>query len=121
MTQKKLAVTALLYNELGEILLVSRKDNHADFGLPGGKVDEGETLEQAIIREVQKETGLELSNLRPIFNREDGEYHCTTFTGDHTGTIQTPEKGVVKWSTFEELKRGCFGEYNALLEKSLSN
>jgi 8-oxo-dGTP diphosphatase len=42
------------------ILAVSRKDDPNAFGLPGGKVEHGETEEQAARRELLEETGVEL-------------------------------------------------------------
>jgi len=44
-------------NDAGEILLHRRADNHL-WALPGGTMDIGETLAQAIIREGHEETGL---------------------------------------------------------------
>ncbi|MBZ9633644.1 NUDIX hydrolase [Clostridium sp. FP1] len=48
----------LIYNkETEQVLLVHNKDVNS-WSMPGGKVEEGETLEQAAIREVKEETGL---------------------------------------------------------------
>jgi 8-oxo-dGTP diphosphatase len=56
------AVSALVIRG-GEVLLVRRGKtpylNH--WSLPGGGVEPGETLEQAVRREVREETGLEIS------------------------------------------------------------
>jgi len=116
---KKRAVTILLHNDDGDILAVSRKNDINDFGLPGGKIDEGETEEQAIIRETKEETGLDVSNLRPFFVREDGEYISTTFIGNYSGEISTSEKGKVIWTNFDKIKKGSFGKYNEQLETYL--
>jgi len=59
-----LAVRVLLTNEDGKILILKRstdsKTNPGKWELPGGKVDQGEAFDQALIREVLEETGLKI-------------------------------------------------------------
>lgn len=51
-------VYCLIYNkETEQVLMVYNKDVNS-WSMPGGAVEEDETLEQAAIREVQEETGL---------------------------------------------------------------
>ena len=52
-------------NDAGEILLHRRTDNQL-WSLPGGKMEIGETLAQAIIRECHEETGLQVEPERIV-------------------------------------------------------
>ena len=58
--EPRLAVGAVVLREDGAVLLVRRARPPAvgSWTLPGGKVEPGETPEQAIAREVLEETGL---------------------------------------------------------------
>ncbi len=49
------AAGGVVSDETGKILVIFRRDS---WDLPKGKIDEGETPEQAAIREVEEETGL---------------------------------------------------------------
>lgn len=49
----------------GRVVLVQRKDDDS-WGLPGGLVDWGETIEQAAMREVAEETGLTVVSIRRL-------------------------------------------------------
>jgi len=60
-----LAVRALITDDDGKILIIKRssesKTNPDKWELPGGKVDQGEPFDQALIREVKEETNLNIS------------------------------------------------------------
>ena len=116
MQGKPLAATVLIIADDGKILAVSRRDDPSAFGLPGGKVDPGETPAEAAARELQEETGLIATDLKPVFVREEGDgYTTTTFVGHVTGNIKTDEEGVVRWVDREVLFSGPFGGYNRKL------
>lgn len=57
-----LGVKALIRNEAGEILLLKRSKEYSDsynsWGFPGGRIQKGETPEQALARETEEETGI---------------------------------------------------------------
>lgn len=116
---------ALIYNKEGKeqpidiILGVSRKYDHNDMGLPGGKCEDNETFEECIKREVLEETGLTVTTCKEIFERsviyKNQEVIGKTFLCEVEGEIHTDEPHIVKWVTWDDLFRGSFGEYNIAL------
>ncbi len=64
------ATVALILNEKKELLVVRRKNDPArgTLDLPGGFVDMDETAEQGMAREVEEETGLQVTSSRYLFS-----------------------------------------------------
>ncbi len=57
-------VGALVVNPRGQVLIVKTTKWKGTWGVPGGKVEWGETLEAALVREFKEEVGLELTKIR---------------------------------------------------------
>ena len=63
----KVRATGVLI-ENDSLLLVNQKlANNKNWSLPGGRVEPGETLEQALIREMKEETGLDVEPIRMLY------------------------------------------------------
>jgi len=89
----------ILINPEGYVLGVSRKDDHNDFGLPGGKMDPEDNDDPKItaVRETKEETGLDITNLRLIFAIHKDGFMGYTYLADYSGNIEHNEPHVVKW------------------------
>jgi ADP-ribose pyrophosphatase YjhB (NUDIX family) len=66
-------VAAVIFE--GERVLLQRRDDNGRWGLPGGGVEPGESVRDAIVREVREETGLEIEPLRLIGVYSDPANH----------------------------------------------
>ena len=59
------AARILIEDKKGEFLFIKRIDN-GQLGIPAGGLEEGETIEECIKREVLEETGIELLEMKVI-------------------------------------------------------
>ena len=66
----------------GGVLLVKRKNPPHGWAIPGGFVDYGETLEEAVVREAKEETGLDIRLVRQFHTysdpRRDPRHHTVS-------------------------------------------
>lgn len=101
------------------------------WGLPKGAVSEGETSEQAALREVQEETGLEASIVKPLdtieyYFRAGGtlirkrvDFYLMNYVSG-TMTPQLSEVDDVQWVELSEaIQRASFDSEKKLLEMAL--
>lgn len=89
-----------------EVLLVHANNFRTDFyGLVAGFVETGETLEEAVHREVMEETGLHIKNLK-YFASQPWPYPCglmVGFTADYDGgKIHLQRSELSKGSWFDK-------------------
>jgi len=90
----------------GKILLTKREDFEI-WCLPGGGVNEGETLAQAAIRETREETGLEVELVRLV-----GVYSRPRWTNESPHVLlfaARPVGGVLRPNPSEVLEARYFG------------
>jgi 8-oxo-dGTP pyrophosphatase MutT (NUDIX family) len=120
------AVIALRDGHTHVALIATR--NRTRWGLPKGAVSEGETSEQAALREVLEETGLEAKIVKPL---DTIEYYFRVgdtlirkrvdfYLMEHTGGTMTPqlsEVDDVEWVELSQaIQRASFDSEKKLLE-----
>ncbi len=108
-------VAALIWN--GDKFLICQRPPHKARGLlwefVGGKVEPGETKEQALVRECREELAVTLS-VGNVFMEVDHQYpdlnvHLTLFNAViHEGTPQMLEHNDIHWITLEEIPQYDF-------------
>ncbi len=83
-----LTVDVVVYDPLRGVLLVQRKNPPHGWALPGGFVDYGETVEHAAVRELQEETGLEvtLAGVLGVYSAPDRDPRQHTISVVFMGT-----------------------------------
>ena len=62
----EISVGGIIFNEEREILLVKSWKWHNNYTMPGGHVEVGESMEDALKREVKEEVGIDVSNIEFI-------------------------------------------------------
>ena len=115
----KRAVCGLLFHN-NKILSVSRKSNHNDFGLFGGKLENGETWEEALIREAYEETGCNINIIPVYYEAMCGDTLVRTYiciATDYSLEYPAKDLAVVKYLPPSALTSGSFGDYNSKLFK----
>jgi 8-oxo-dGTP diphosphatase len=107
-------VVAVIEHE-GRLLAIRRAAGIAAGGswcLPGGAVEPGESLEQALVREVREEVGLDVRPVRQVWQwtRPDGRLHLHWWLAELVGNsaemaLASSEVAEARWVSREEFRR----------------
>ena len=111
----KFAVGVTICDE-GKVLIVKRITDDFLGGLyeiPGGKVESGETIKNAIVRETYEETGLRITNIKSYLGYFDYSSEIGKITRQFNFSVDVEGKNVklsnehtdYRWITKEELSR----------------
>ncbi|MBO5336250.1 MAG: 8-oxo-dGTP diphosphatase [Lachnospiraceae bacterium] len=109
----ELTVLCLIHKN-NEYLLQDRvKKDWKGFTLPGGHVESGESIVDAVIREMKEETGLTILNPKlcglkqfPIISgeKQEGRYLVFLFIADEfMGEVVSSEEGAMHWVDKDDL------------------
>ncbi len=100
-------VGALVQGPSERVLITKTTKWQGTWGVPGGKVEWGETLEEALLREFQEEVGLDLQQLRfavlqeavvdPLFFQEAHFVMINYYAISLSETI-TPNEEIKEWA-----------------------
>ena len=106
----ELTVLCLIHKN-GRYLLQDRiKNDWKGYTLPGGHIEPGESIVDAVIREMQEETGLTISHPHLCgvkqFPLEEGRYIVFLFeTEEFEGDLRSSEEGTMHWIDERELSK----------------
>ncbi len=104
----ELTVLCLIHNEEHYLLQDRVKKDWKGYTLPGGHIESGESIVDAVIREMKEETGLTIQNPKLCgvkqFPIEGGRYIVFLFTADkYSGELISSEEGAMHWINKDEL------------------
>lgn len=113
-SEKAIMTVLCMIYQGDRILLQDRvKKDWRGLTFPGGHVEKEESFVQAVIREMQEETGLtikapKLCGVKQFQTDEDERYVVLLFKTDQfEGTLTSSEEGEMKW-----IDRACLKECN---------
>lgn len=129
MRTERVELTVLcLIHKNGKYLLQDRtKDDWKGYTLPGGHIEPGESIVDAVIREMQEETGLTIRHPHLCgvkqFPLEEGRYIVFLFeTEEFEGELRSSEEGTMHWIDEKELSQvNLVEDFGDLIEVMLND
>lgn len=106
--QVELTVLCLIHNEDSYLLQDRVKKDWNGYTLPGGHIEPGESIVDAVVREMKEETGLTIKSPRLCgvkqFPIEGGRYIVFLFETDQfEGKVVDSDEGKMHWVKISEL------------------
>ena len=109
------SASVLIIENEGLILAVSRKNNHSDLGLPGGKIESGESPISAACREAVEELGATVCNPILVKVAKVDDINVFIYRADVIGDVVdhvNTEGARVRWVEPKAICSGTFGKFN---------
>jgi 8-oxo-dGTP diphosphatase len=102
------AAAGVIFDDDGRVLLVKENYGRRRYGFPGGAVEPGEAPEDAVVRELKEETGVEVAvdHLVGLYRLADGVpmllFRCRIVAGT-AAVPDTDEIAEVGWCKIDDL------------------
>lgn len=121
----RLVIAALVFiHQDDKLLLVKQNYGRQYWSLPGGVVELGESIEQAAVREIREETGLDIRLKRVVglYSKPDEGALAVTFEGEIVGGTLTPNHEIAEcgYFSFDQLPEAR-GHFRQRVEDFKSN
>lgn len=125
--QVELTVLCLIHTEDSYLLQDRVKNDWKGYALPGGHIEPGESIVDAVVREMKEETGLTIKAPRLCgikqFPIEGGRYIVFLFETDQfEGELVDSDEGKMYWVKKSELLNvNLVDDFNELIEVMLND
>lgn len=122
----ELTVLCLIHKDDKYLLQDRVKKDWKGYTLPGGHIEPGESIVDAVIREMKEETGLLIKSPHLCgvkqFPIECGRYIVFLFeTNQFDGTVKSSEEGQMHWVSKDELSSvNLVNDFDDLLDVMLN-
>lgn len=131
MTQTEQPISTAIITDGGRVLMIRRREREGKllWAFPGGGIEQGETPEQAAVRETAEEVGLEVKAVRTLGERmhpQTGRHMtyiaCEVVAGE-AFVADEEELAEVSWIRLEDIPTyvpwGLFPQVQAYLDETL--
>lgn len=125
--QVELTVLCLIHKGDNYLLQDRIKNDWKGYTLPGGHIEPGESIVEAVIREMKEETGLDIKRPRLCgvkqFPIEGGRYIVFLFeTEQFEGVLNSSDEGTMHWVNAKDLSSvNLVNDFDDLLEVMLTD
>ncbi|MBO4408954.1 MAG: 8-oxo-dGTP diphosphatase [Clostridiales bacterium] len=128
----ELTVLCLIHDEERYLLQDRVSEDWKGYTLPGGHVEPGESIVEAVIREMKEETGLDVRSPRLCgikqFPLKDGDYSKGRYlvflfeTDEFEGELISSDEGAMHWVSKKDLPDvNLVDDFNDLLDVMLND
>lgn len=131
-TTTEQGISTAIITDAGRVLMIRRREREGKllWAFPGGGIEEGETPEQAAVRETFEEVDLEVKAIKPLGERVHPQtgrhmsYVACEVVGGEARVADEEELAEVAWIRLEEIPTyvpwGLFGPVQEYLNEALS-